>query len=104
MQTLLRKRFTDAIRNFMRDPEVSGIFSPKVRARAFLEREPEIARLFLIEEKGFCCSVEEPPKSKENAELKPRGRLKSAPHLALVFIHLDGPELLDQTPLDSFKS
>lgn len=50
MQTLLRKRFTDAVRNFMRDAEVSGKFSPKTRARVFLEREDTLARLFLIEE------------------------------------------------------
>lgn len=50
MQTLLRKRFTDAIRNFIFDAEASGKLSPKTRARAFLEREDKLARLFLIEE------------------------------------------------------
>lgn len=50
MQTLLRKRFTGAIQNFLRDPDVSGKFSSKTRARVFLEREDELARQFLIEE------------------------------------------------------
>lgn len=50
MQTLLRQRFTDAARNFIHSQKVSGKFSFPARARAFIEQEAELARLFLIEE------------------------------------------------------
>jgi hypothetical protein len=59
MQTTTRQRFTDAIRNFMRASEVSGHFSPKARAREFLDREEKLARLFLLEETEQIMRAEE---------------------------------------------
>ncbi len=50
MQTLLRQRFSEAALNFLHTQKVSGRFSVSARARSFLEQEPDLARLFLIEE------------------------------------------------------
>jgi hypothetical protein len=56
---LVRKRFTDAAREFLRNGEFSGKVSTKLRARTFLEREEALARLFLLEETEMIMRREE---------------------------------------------
>jgi hypothetical protein len=102
MQPTIAQKFRDRISNFLHSPENLGKFTHSIRARVFIdEAEPNLARLFLLDQTERLFRLEERLAERKNEE----HRVREDPQLRLLgpgFAELFG-SVRERLPLKTGK-